>query len=401
MTTLPLRPLAALRQDSSFSAVLAGFVAVLVGFSSSIGLVFQAAERAHLTPAQTNSWVLSVYLAIALPGALLSWRYRAPVITAWSTPGLALIVHEAGRLSYPEMIGGYLVTAVLITALGLSGLFERLVRLIPAPLASGLLAGILLPFALATFAALPAQPLTVGGMLLAYLIGRVLAPRYAVLLALAAGVGAALLAGQVHLGTGTGLFGWPHLTLPSFTPAGLLVLALPMTLVTLASQNLPGAANLKASGYGRVPISPLISATGLASLLAAPFGGQTVNLAAITAAICTGEEAHRDPGRRYVAGLSAAFFYLLLGLFAGAVAGGVTALPGVLVLALAGLALIGTITASLHDAFQDARWRESAALTALITASGVTLLGLGSPFWGILIGGLSGWALNRRRKAQP
>ncbi|MFC4453265.1 benzoate/H(+) symporter BenE family transporter [Deinococcus sonorensis] len=395
MTALPAQ-LQSLRRDSSFSAILAGFVAVLVGFSSSIGLVFQAAQLAHLSPAQTTSWVWSVYVGIAVPGALLSWRYRAPIVTAWSTPGLALIVSEAGRLSYPEMIGSYLISAAIITALGLSGLFERLVRRIPAPLAAGLLAGLLLPFALNAFRVLPTQPVTVGSMLLAYLLGRVWLPRYAVLLALVTGVAAALAAGQVQLGSGSGVFGFPHFTAPAFTVAGLLVLALPMTLVTLASQNLPGAANLKASGYGQVPVSPLITSTGLSSFLAAPFGSHTVTLAAITAAICTGPEAHPDPQRRYVAGLANAFFYLLLGVFAGLVSGAIAALPVSLITALAGLALIGTIIASTVDALSDPRWREAAALTLIVTASGLSLLGLGSPFWGIVLGGLVGWAMNRR-----
>ncbi|ADV67006.1 benzoate/H(+) symporter BenE family transporter [Deinococcus maricopensis] len=388
-------------RDASPTTVLAGFIAVLVGFTSSISLVFQAADRAHLTAAQTTSWLTAVYLAIAISGALLSWRYRAPVVTAWSTPALALIAQDAGQLTYPEFIGAYLVSAAIITLLGVTGLFERVTRRIPAPLASAMLAGILIPFVLGAFTALPRAPLTVGAMLLAFLIGRAFAARYAVLLALVAGVAAALLSGQVHFGVTSSVFGALTLTRPAFTVAGVLVLALPMTVLTLASQNLPGAAILRASGYSRVPTSPLITGTGLASLLSAPFGAHATNLAAITAAICTGPEAHADERRRYVAGLASACFYLLLAVFAGAVAAAVTAVPKPLVAALAGLALLGTVLSSLHAALADERWRESALITVVVTASGLTFLGLGAAFWGLALGGLSAALLNAARPKSP
>ncbi|GAA4019809.1 benzoate/H(+) symporter BenE family transporter [Deinococcus rubellus] len=385
-----------LRRDLSFSAVLAGFIAVLVGASSSIGLVIAAAQAAHLTPAQTSSWIFSVYISIAVTGSLLSWRYRAPILTAWTTPGLALIATQASHLTLPEMIGAYLISAALITALGLSGAFERVTARIPGPLAAGLLAGVLIPFVLGAFKALPTSPLIVGAMTGAFLLGRAFLPRYAVPLSLAAGVVAALLSGQIGTVGGADVFGTLTFTLPHFTLSALLALALPMTLLTLASQNLPGVAVLRTFGYSRVPTTPLIWVTGLASLLSAPFGAHTTNLAAITAAIGAGEESHHDPARRYVAGLSSAFFYLLLGIFAGWVAGAVGAVPPAFIAALAGLALLGTATSSLVSALSDTEWREAAAVTVFVTASGLSWWGLGSALWGLILGGLLGWGLRRR-----
>ena len=402
MTDLPAPPtqmpvtFSDLRRDFSFSAVLAGFVSVVVGVSSSIGLVIAAAQAAHLSAAQTASWILSIYLGIFASGVLLTWRYRAPILTAWTTPGLALVVSLAGHLSFPEIIGAYLVSAALITLLGLSGAFERVTGRLPAPLAAALLAGVLLPFVLAAFRGLPGSPLLVGGMTLAYLLGRAWLPRYAVPLALLAGVLVCVATGQLGSVHGGGAFGTLQFTAPTFTLRGLLTLALPMTLLTLVSQNLTGVAVLRACGYERVPSSPLITVTGLASLLAAGFGAHTINLAAITAAIGASSESHPDPNRRYIAGLANAFFYLLVGVFAGWVAGAVEAVPPSLIVTLAGLALLNTTLGSLHTALSEPRWREPAALTTFVTASGLSWLGLGSAVWGLLLGGGLAWLLRGR-----
>ncbi|WP_425146832.1 benzoate/H(+) symporter BenE family transporter [Deinococcus sp.] len=387
-----------LRRDFSFSAVLAGFISVVVGVSSSIGLVIAAAQAAHLSAAQTSSWILSIYIGIFASGVLLTWRYRAPILTAWTTPGLALVVSLAGHLSFGEIVGAYMVSAVLITVLGLSGAFERVTSRIPAPLAAAMLAGVLLPFVLSAFRGLPGSPLLVGGMTLAYLLGRALWPRYAVPLSLLAGVLVCVLTGQLGSVHGSGAFGTLMFTAPTFTLRGLLTLALPMTLLTLVSQNLTGVAVLRACGYGRVPASPLISVTGVASLLAAPFGAHTINLAAITAAIGAGAESHPDPNRRYIAGLANAFFYLLVGIFATLVADAVEAVPPALIVTLAGLALLNTALGSLHTALADERWREGAAVTAFVTASGLSFLGLGSALWGLLLGGGLAWALRRHTR---
>ncbi|MCP2013701.1 benzoate membrane transport protein [Deinococcus sp. HSC-46F16] len=397
---LPRSPRPTLRdlwRDASGSAVVAGFVAVVVGAASSIGLLVGAARDFGLTPGQTASWVLACYLAISVSGGWLSWQYRAPIKMAWSTPGLALVASlaAAGDLRYPEVLGAYVLTAGVMTALGWSGAFERLTSRIPAALANALLAGVLLPFVLGAFRALPQAPVPVGGMLLVFLAGRVWFSRWAVPAALLAGAGLSLAVGAVGPLTGGGL-GTLVWTTPEFSLRGAVTLALPLTILTLASQQLPGVAVLRACGYGRVPTSPLITGSGLASLLSAPFGAHTTNLAAITAAIAAGEEAHPDPARRWVAGLSAAFFYLMLGVFAGWVVGAVAAVPPPVIAALAGLALVTTTLSSLTAALEGDYGREAAFLTLAVTASGVTLLGVGSAVWGLVLGGAVLWVKGRR-----
>jgi benzoate membrane transport protein len=387
-----------LRRDASASAVTAGFVAVVVGAASSIGLLVGAARDFGLTPGQTVSWVLACYLAISISGFALTWRHRAPIKMAWTTPGLALVasVAAARGLGYPEVLGAYILSAGLMTGLGVTGAFERVTSRIPPALANALLAGVLLPFVLGAFRALPQAPVPVGGMLLVFLAGRVWFARWAVPAALLAGAGLSLAVGAVGplSGGGLGTLVW---TTPALSLSAVLTLALPMTVLTLASQQLPGVAVLRACGFARVPTSPLITWSGVASLLSAPFGAHTTNLAAITAAIAAGEEAHPDPQRRWVAGLSAAFFYLLLGVFAGWVVGAVGAVPAPVVAALAGLALVSTTLASVTAALTDERGREAAFLTLAVTASGVTFLGVGSAVWGLVLGGGLLWAISRKQ----
>ncbi|EYB68416.1 benzoate transporter [Deinococcus phoenicis] len=385
-----------LRRDASASAITAGFVAVVVGAASSIGLLVGAARDFELTHGQTVSWVLSCYLAISVSGAVLTWRHRAPVKMAWTTPGLALVASLAASrgMNYAEVLGAYVLSALLMTGLGVTGAFERVTARIPPALANALLAGVLLPFVLGAFKALPQTPVPVGGMLLVFLAGRVWFPRWAVPAALVAGAALSLAVGAVGPLTGGGL-GTLVWTTPEFSLRGVLTLALPLTVLNLASQQLPGVAVLRACGFARVPTSPLITWSGVASLLSAPFGAHTTTLAAITAAIAAGEEAHAEPGRRWVAGLSAAFFYLLLGVFAGWVVGAVGAVPPPVVAALAGLALVSTTLASVTAALRDERGREAAFLTLAITASGVTFLGVGSAVWGLVLGGGLAWLLGR------
>ena len=384
------------RRDASFQAVFAGFLAMFVGLSGTLAILFQAARNAHLSAAQTGSWVLSVCFAIGVSGLALSWRYRAPVVTAFSTPGLALLAQDMGRFAYPEVIGALLLTGAAVALLGFSGLYARLVERIPGPLAAATLAGILLPFGLNVFRSLPQAPALVGAMVLAYVVGRRLAPRYAVPLALAAGLSVAGASGAFRGAELVGGLALPVFTAPRFSVAATLVLALPMIVLALASQNLPGLAVLRASGYARVPASPLVGVTGLTSVLSAPFGAHTTTLAAITAAICAGPEAHPDPARRYVAGLSSALSYLLAGLAGGVLAGAFALLPPPLLAALAGLALAGSLLGSLETALTAGPWREAALMTLLVTASGLTFLGVGSAFWGIVVGGASAWVLSRR-----
>jgi len=372
-------------RDLSVSAVVAGFVTVLVGFASAAVIVFQAAGAVGATEAQVGSWMLALGLGMGLTCTLLSLRYRAPIVTAWSTPGAALLVTSGAGLSIEEATGAFLVSAALITLVGFSGWFERAMDRIPVPIASGMLAGVLLRFGLGLFTAMSTQMLLALAMFLAYLAARRLAPRYAVIMALLVGVAIALVQGLLHVDVVRLALARPVWVTPRFTPGAVVGVALPLFVVTMASQNVPGVAVIRASGY-TVPISPLIGWTGLANLALAPFGGFTLNLAAITAAICMGREAHEDPRRRYVAAVFAGLFYLLVGIFGATVVALFVAFPAELVAAIAGLALLATIGSGLASAVGNENQREPALVTFLVTASGVALAGIGSAFWGLVAG---------------
>ncbi|WP_062194243.1 benzoate/H(+) symporter BenE family transporter [Caldimonas taiwanensis] len=377
-------------QDGSLSAAVAGFVAVLVGFTSSVALVFQAASALGATPAQTTSWIWALGLGTGLTSIALSLRYRQPVLTAWSTPGAAVLAASAGAggLGMAEATGAFIACGVLITLSGLSGLFERAMNRIPAAMASALLAGVLARFGMEAFLALQSQFGLVLAMFLVYLLGRRCWPRYAVPGVLAVGLIGAWMLGELHGSAVQWSLAWPVWTTPQFTLEGFIGVALPLFVVTMASQNLPGVAAIRAAGYD-TPVSPLITWTGLATLVLAPFGAYALNLAAITAALCMSPEAHADPQRRYMASVMAGVFYLGVACVAGAVVGLLAAVPRELVWALAGLALLGTIGAGLATAVKDESHREAALVTFLVTLSGVTLWGVGSAFWGVVAGTLA------------
>lgn len=375
-------------RDLSLPAVVAGFVAVLVGFTSSVVIVFQAAAAFGATPAQTTSWIWALGLGMGLTSAGLSLWYRMPVLTAWSTPGAALLVTAGVGVPMAEAVGAFIVCAGLIVAAGASGLFARVMDRIPQPLAAALLAGVLARFAFDAFLALRGEFALVFTMLLAYLAGRRAWPRYAVPGVLVAGIAVAAAQGQLHLGGIDWSPAAPVFTMPAFTLPAIVGIALPLFVVTMASQNLPGVAAQRAAGYP-VPVSPAITTTGVATLLLAPFGAYALNLAAITAAICMGREAHEDPARRYTAAVMAGVFYIVLGLLGGAVVGLIAAFPKALVLAVAGFALLGTIGSGLAVAMKEERSREAALITFLVTASGVVLWSVGSAFWGVVAGVLA------------
>ncbi len=371
----------------SVSALVAGFVAVLVGFTSSVVIVFQAAAAFGATPAQTASWIWALGLGMGLTSLGLSLRYRQPVLTAWSTPGAALLATAGVGFPMAEGVGAFMLCALLITTAGATGWFPRVMDRIPVSLASALLAGVLARFAFDGFAALQREKLLVGVMLLAYLLGRRWWPRYAVPGVLVAGVVVAAWQGQLHGGAVHWQLVMPEFTMPRFSLAAAIGIALPLFVVTMASQNLPGVAAQRAAGYD-TPVSPVITTTGLATLVLAPFGGYALNLAAITAAICMGREAHEDPARRWVASAAAGVFYIVAGLMAGAVVALIAAFPRELVLAVAGLALLGTIGSGLAAAMKDEGQREAALVTFVVTASGLTLWGVGAAFWGVVAGAL-------------
>ena len=394
MSQVSLRAVSRLRLWLSPSHISAGFVAVLVGYTSSAAIVFEAARAAGAGPAQIASWLWALGLGMAATCIALSWRYRAPVLTAWSTPGAALLATALHGVPMAQAVGVFVFVSVLAALAGFSGWFERLMHRIPRALSAGMLAGVLLEFGLGVFHVLAQQRLLVGTMLLTLLLARRLAPRYAVALSFGSGVLVATLAGHWRVP----LLPW-HLTrpvwvTPQFHWSSLLGIGLPLFIVSMASQNVPGLTMLRTHGYA-TPASPLIGWTGITGVLLAPFGGFSYNLAAITAAICMSPEADPDPTQRWRAAVWAGLFYGFTGLLGASVAALFAAFPHALVAAIAGLALLSTIGNSLAGAVADETWRESALVTFLVTASGLSLGGVGSAFWGLALGLLTA-ALTRR-----
>ncbi|MCM5569696.1 benzoate/H(+) symporter BenE family transporter [Burkholderiaceae bacterium FT117] len=394
----PASPLPSFLRDLSVPAVVAGFVTVLVGFTSSAVIVFEAARALGASDAQVASWMWALGIGMGLTCIVPSLRWRMPVVTAWSTPGAAMLITGAAGVPLEQAIGAFIVSALLIAASGFSGWFERAMSRIPIGIASAMLAGVLLRFGIEAFASMQTRFGLVFAMFAGWLLARRLWPRYAVVVALAVGVGLAALGGDLRTEGLRLELATPVWTTPSLSLAAVVGIALPLYVVTMASQNMPGVAVIRASGYP-VPISPVIGWTGIATLLLAPFGAYALNLAAITAAICMGPEAHEDRSRRYVASVAAGCFYLLIGLFGATVAAVFAAFPRELIMAIAGLALLGTIGNGLAAAVADERQREPALVTFLVTASGLALWGIGSAFWGLVAGLLALLVLNFRRRA--
>ena len=377
-------------RDLNLSAVTAGFVAVLVGFTSSVAIVFQAALAFGATPALITSWMWALGLGMGLCSAIPSLVLKQPVMVAWSTPGAAVLATAGlvGGFTMPQAVGAFMACAALITLAGVTGWFEKVMDRIPVAIASALLAGVLARFGLMAFeAAQTALPL-VGLMLLAYLLSRRALPRYAVPITLAVGVAYVLFNGQYKQGTVALELARPVFTAPEFSLSAMVSLALPLFIVTMASQNLPGVAAIRSAGYN-MPISKIITLTGVVTLVLAPFGAFALNLSAITAAICMGEEAHADRHKRYTAAVACGALYVVIGLFGAAVTGLLIAFPRELVMAIAGIALLGSIGGGLHTALKDDAYREAALITFLVTLSGISLAGIGSAFWGVVAGSLA------------
>ena len=376
-------------KDLSPSAFTAGFVAVLVGFTSSVAIVFQAALAFNATPAQIASWMFALGIGMGLCTVVPSLWLKKPIMIAWSTPGAAVLATAglAGGFSMADAVGAFMVSAVLITLSGVTGWFEKLMNRIPVAIASALLAGVLTRFGLQGFAAAQTALPLVLTMLGVYLLGRRVAPRYAVVFTLLAGVVFAASRGQLAWSAVSFSFTSPVFVMPQFSFAAVVSLAIPLFVVTMASQNLPGVAAIQAAGYeGQIPVSKVITMTGLATLVLAPFGAFALNLSAITAAIVMGKEAHTDPDKRYTAAVTCGAIYLGVGVCGAAVTSLLAAFPKELVAAIAGLALLGTIGAGLAAAVKDESYREAALITFLVTLSGVVIAGIGSAFWGVMAG---------------
>ena len=374
-------------RDVSLSNVTAGLVATLVGFTSSIAIIFSAARGLGADAAMVGSWVWALCLGCAFCSIVPSIWLRKPVMIAWSTPGAVVLATAAssGRFGMAEATGAFIVSAALIIAVGATRLFERLMNRIPLAVASALLAGVLARFAMQAFGGAGKAPALVIIMLLAYLVGKRWLARYAVVLTLLAGVLFALATGLLRGAALQWGLAVPIMTWPRFTWQAITSLALPLFVVTMASQNLPGVAVARATGYD-LPISPIITLTGVLTLLLAPFGAYALNLSAITAGICMGPEAHPDPGKRYVGAVVWGVCMLVIGVLGVAVAGLLQAFPVELVQAIAGLALLSTIASGLVGALEQPRHREVGVITFLVTLSGAELLGVGSAFWGVVAG---------------
>ncbi|AUU85616.1 benzoate transporter [Leclercia sp. LSNIH1] len=382
----------------TFPTLLSGFVAVLVGYASSAAIIWQAAAAAGATAPQIAGWMTALGLGMGISTLGLSWWYKAPVLTAWSTPGAALLATSLQGVTLSETIGIFIFANALIVICGVSGLFARLMKIIPHSLAAAMLAGVLLRFGLQAFSNLEGHLLLCGSMLLAWLLTKAFAPRYAIVATLLVGGLVAALKGDVVTDRLTFALVMPQFIAPTFNLTTLISIGLPFFLVTMASQNAPGFATMKASGYP-VAVSPLIIVTGGLALLLSPFGVYSICIAAITAAICQSPDAHPDAGKRWLAAAAAGVFYLLAGIFGGSISGLMAALPLSWIQTLAGLALLGTISGSLHQALHNEAERDAAIVTFLLTASGATLAGIGSAFWGLVAGGVCYALLLRTRRS--
>ncbi|MHA3061833.1 benzoate/H(+) symporter BenE family transporter [Acinetobacter sp. ANC 4636] len=383
-------------QDFSVPAVFAGFITFLIGISVSAVLVIQGAQTLGATPEQVSSWLWALGLSIGVSGLVLSWKYRYPVATAWSTPGIALIIATGSHYSLSAAIGAFIVCGILTAFVGFSGVFQRLLSKIPMSLSCAMLAGILLKFGIQLFASLEQSWAFILTLLAIYLVAKRLWPRYCIVLT----VVAAMILCPVFMP-----FQFPHLSWslakpvwisPEFSASTILGLALPLFIINMSSQFLPGIGMIKSYGY-QPHTNSLVGWIGVSQTLLAPFGAFSVCLAAISAAVSLDDQVHPDPKRRYIAGMSCGLFYILMGLFATTLTGLLMAFPKIFIITLAGIALLGTISHNIAIAFKEPQDREPALLTFLMSASGVQFFGIGSAFWGLLLGIVVAMILNHRK----
>ena len=384
-----------LKNDWSISATVAGFLAVLISYSGPLIIFFQAAQRAHVSTDMMVSWIWGISIGAAVSGIYLSIKYKTPVITAWSAPGTALLVTLFPNVSLNEAVAAYITSAIVIFLIGVTGYFDKLLKWIPQDVAAGMMAGILFQFGIGLFTSSDSMPFIVFSMLIVFLIAKRLMPRYTMIWVLAAGVLLSLILGKMNPVDVSFSLAIPQWISPEWTWNSTLNLAVPLILVSLTGQFLPGMAIMKLSGYD-TPAKPIITVTSIASLAVACIGGITIVLASITAALCMGKDAHELKEKRYIAGIANGIFYILGGLFAGSIVMLFSLLPKELVAALAGLALLGAIATNISVAMKNDNQRDAALITFLATASGMHFLGLSSVFWGICIGVIAHFILTPR-----
>lgn len=380
----PRARLSTLLRDASAPAIAAGFIAVLISLAGPLLIYLQSAGAMGVSAADFSSWIMAICGAAGLASLALSLALRAPVLVAWSAPGCVLLGTVGPTLTMPEVVGAYIVTALLILAVGLTGLFDRLVRLVPRAVAAGMMAGILFRFGAGALGGLQTAPATVGAMLLAFVVLSAATPRYALIWLLMITLGLTFAKGDAAAGAGL-VLARPHLVWPAFSVEALLGLAVPLTLTTLTGQFLAGLTILRANGFD-VAARPVLTFASLVSLPAALFGGITTALASITMALGAGPEAHPDPSRRYVAGVASGGFFLLTAVFAGFIGEVMVRLPVELIALLAGLALLGAIAKGLSDMLGSGEDLQAGMLTFVTSASGIVVFGINAAFWGILVG---------------
>ena len=382
-------------KDISLSSVTAGFLVVLISYLGPLVIFFQVGSVGNISAEMMSSWIWAISIGAGISGIYLSWKYKSPIITSWSAPGSALLITLIANTSMSLIVGAYLTAAMIIFFIGITGSFDWLIRHIPKGLAAGMMAGILFQFALGSFKALQTMPLLAFCMIFSYLVCKKLFPRFSIVFTLLAGLVAIWLLDQYHFTDISFELSRPIFISPAWDLQSTLSLALPLVLVSLSGQYLPGMAILKVSGYN-TPAKPLMMATSLSSFFMSFFGGITIVTAAITAAICTTKDAHPDPDKRYIAGLSSGVFFLIAGFFATTVVALFSGLPKEFVAILAGLALLGAFLSNISIMVEDHAHREASFITFLVTASGVNLVGVGSTFWGVLIGAVAYFILKPR-----
>ena len=385
MPTQMSKPSNKLIQDFSIPAVFAGFITFLIGISVSSVLVIQAAQLLGANTAQISSWFWALGLSIGLSGLILSWKFKYPVATSWSTAGLALIIATGSGYSLNEAVAAFMICGIITAALGFFGAFERILSFIPQSLTSAMLAGVLLKFGIDVFAKLETHWGFIFTLLATYIVLKKALPRYCIVITVIVGFVICPLFMQFEIPPLNFSLTQPVWVTPDFSLQSLLGLAIPLFIINMASQYLPGIAMIKSYGY-QPHVRQLVGWTGIAQAFFAPFGAFATNIAAISAAVSLDDQAHPDPQKRYIAGMSCGVFYILMGLFASTLTTLLISFPSVFIVALAGIALFATIGHNISIAFQQVDEREAALMTFLFSASGVQFFGIGSAFWGLLFG---------------
>lgn len=383
-------------RDWSITAWMTGFLAVLISYSGPLVIFIQAAQVGGMSDEMLSSWIWAISIGAGLSGIALSVLLKTPIITAWSAPGTALLLHLFPKITMPEVVGAYLTAAMITTIIGLSGYFERIVKFVPQGIAAAMIAGILFQFGMQAFVASSELPGVVMAMVAVYLLARRFIPTLTVILVAITGFACVIFLDLATLSEVKITLAQPIFTVPKFSLSVFFSFTIPLVVVSLTGQFLPGLVILRLDGYQQ-PSRAIVGGTSLISIITAFFGGISIVLAAITAAICTGKESHPDPKKRYVAGIANGVFYLIGGTFAGTIVLLFNAIPSAVVAALAGLALISAIVANIRLLSANSSYIEPAVITFLVTASDMSIAGMGSAFWGIVLGMVAYWISGFRK----